>query len=101
MKRKYKIRISLLGLLVSLGFVVTAQDSVKHESNIQYVRELESAMKAVSKGKADVAFLLNPVRLDQMRDIVYEGNVMPQKSTDFYPKVLSGLVMYSLDQSGV
>jgi uncharacterized protein (DUF1015 family) len=78
------------------------EDAVKHESNIQYVRELEAALKTVSDGEADVAFLLNPVRLDQMRDIVYEGNVMPQKSTDFYPKVLSGLVMYSLDDdSGV
>ena len=76
-------------------------DAVKHESNIQYVRELDLAMKTVSEGKADVAFLLNPIRLDQMRDIVYEGNVMPQKSTDFYPKVLSGLVMYSLDEPSV
>jgi uncharacterized protein (DUF1015 family) len=33
-----------------------------------------------------------------MRDIAYEGRVMPQKSTDFYPKVLSGLMMYSLDR---
>jgi uncharacterized protein (DUF1015 family) len=56
-------------------------------------------MKLVADGNAQVAFLLNPVRLDQMREIVYEGNVMPQKSTDFYPKVLSGLVMYSLDES--
>ena len=76
-------------------------DAVKHESNIQYVRELDLAMKTVAEGKADVAFLLNPIRLDQMRDIVYDGNVMPQKSTDFYPKVLSGLVMYSLDEPSV
>jgi uncharacterized protein (DUF1015 family) len=76
-------------------------DAVKHESNIQYVRELDLAMKTVAAGKADLAFLLNPIRLDQMRDIVYEGNVMPQKSTDFYPKILSGLVMYSLDDPGV
>ncbi len=33
----------------------------------------------------------------RIRDIAYEGNVMPQKSTDFYPKVLSGLTMYSMD----
>jgi uncharacterized protein (DUF1015 family) len=72
------------------------EEAVSHESNISYIREFETALKAVAAG-AQVAFLLNPVRLDQMRDIVYEGNVMPQKSTDFYPKVLSGLVLYSLD----
>jgi len=73
------------------------EDAVKKESYITYVREREIAMDAVRSGRAQVAFLLNPTRLDQIRDIAYEGNVMPQKSTDFYPKVLSGLTMYSLE----
>jgi uncharacterized protein (DUF1015 family) len=73
------------------------EDAVKKESYITYVREREAAMEAVRSGQAQVAFLLNPTRLDQLRDIAYEGNVMPQKSTDFYPKVLSGLTMYSMD----
>jgi uncharacterized protein (DUF1015 family) len=73
------------------------EDAVKKESYISYVRERDAAINAVREGKAQVAFLLNPTRLDQMRDIAYEGNVMPQKSTDFYPKVLSGLTMYSMD----
>jgi uncharacterized protein (DUF1015 family) len=73
------------------------EDAVKKESHIAYVRERDAALNAVREGKAQVAFLLNPTRLDQIRDIAYEGNVMPQKSTDFYPKVLSGLTMYALD----
>ncbi len=73
------------------------EDAIRKESHITYVRDREAAMSAVRSGKAQVAFLLNPTRLDQMRDIAYEGNVMPQKSTDFYPKVLSGLTMYSLE----
>jgi uncharacterized protein (DUF1015 family) len=81
-------------LLVERCLGVT-EEAVKHESNISYVREFDAALQAVANG-AQVAFLLNPVRLEQMRDIVFEGNVMPQKSTDFYPKVLSGLVFYSL-----
>ena len=75
------------------------EEAVTHESNIRYVREFDAALKAVASRAAQIAFLLNPVRLEQMRDIVYEGDVMPQKSTDFYPKVLSGLVLYSLDES--
>jgi uncharacterized protein (DUF1015 family) len=74
------------------------EDAVKKESYIKYVREQESAISAVREGHAQVAFLLNPTRLDQVRDIAYEGNVLPQKSTDFYPKTLSGLAMYSMDQ---
>jgi uncharacterized protein (DUF1015 family) len=74
-----------------------SEEAVKKESYITYVRGRDEAMKMVQNQKAQVAFLLNPTRLDQMRDIAYEGNVMPQKSTDFYPKVLSGLTMYLLE----
>jgi uncharacterized protein (DUF1015 family) len=73
------------------------EESVKKESHITYVREREAAIDAVRQGKAQAAFLLNPTRLDQVRDIAYEGNVLPQKSTDFYPKVLSGLTIYAMD----
>ena len=74
-----------------------SQEAVTKESNISYVREFDAALKAVREGGAQIAFLLNPTQMDQMRDIAYAGQVMPQKSTDFYPKVLSGLMMYSLD----
>ena len=45
---------------------------------------------------ADIAFIVNPVRQEQVRDIAFGGEVMPQKSTDYYPKMLSGLTIYSL-----
>jgi uncharacterized protein (DUF1015 family) len=73
------------------------EDAVKKESHITYYREREAALKTVRDVNAQIAFLLNPTRLDQLRDIAFEGNVMPQKSTDFYPKVLSGLTIYSLE----
>jgi uncharacterized protein (DUF1015 family) len=40
---------------------------------------------------------MNPVHMQQLRDIAFAGDVMPQKSTDFYPKLLSGLTIYALD----
>ena len=46
---------------------------------------------------ADITFLMNPCRVSQVRDIAFAGEVMPQKSTDFYPKLLSGLTIYALD----
>jgi uncharacterized protein (DUF1015 family) len=73
------------------------EEAVKKESYITYVREREAAIAAVREGRAQAAFLLHPTRLDQVRDIAFEGNVLPQKSTDFYPKVLSGLTMYVMD----
>jgi uncharacterized protein (DUF1015 family) len=74
-----------------------SEEAVKKERFITYVREMDAALNAVRNGSAQAAFLLNPTGLHQMRDIAYEGNVMPQKSTDFYPKVLSGLTMYTLE----
>jgi uncharacterized protein (DUF1015 family) len=73
------------------------EEAVKKESHISYYRDGDAAVDAVRQGRGQVAFLLNPTRLDQIRDIAYEGNVLPQKSTDFYPKVLSGLTMYAME----
>jgi len=51
----------------------------------------------VTSGEADIAFLIKPITLDQLKDVSLSGDVMPQKSTDFYPKLLSGLAIYALD----
>jgi uncharacterized protein (DUF1015 family) len=40
---------------------------------------------------------MNPVSLDQLREVAFAGEVLPQKSTDFFPKLLSGLAIYALD----
>ena len=97
-EKERSLDVAVLHRLLLERCLEVTEDAVKHESHITYIREFDAALKMVASGNAQVAFLLNPVRLDQMRDIVYEGNVMPQKSTDFYPKVLSGLVLYSLDE---
>ncbi len=71
--------------------------SVTALDNIRYVRDATEAIADVQTGDANIAFLTKPVTLDQMRDISFSGEVMPQKSTDFYPKLLSGLAIYALD----
>jgi uncharacterized protein (DUF1015 family) len=73
------------------------EETVRAGSHIRYLREATEALAQVGSGNADVAFLIKPVTLDQMKDISLNLEVMPQKSTDFYPKLLSGLAMYALD----
>jgi uncharacterized protein (DUF1015 family) len=73
------------------------EETVRAGNNIRYYREVSEAVERVTSGKADVAFLIKPVTLEQMKDISLNLEVMPQKSTDFYPKLLSGLAMYTLD----
>ena len=67
--------------------------AVASESNLTYEREFAAAIEAVDRG-AQVAFLLNPVDVDVVMKVATSGEVMPQKSTDFYPKLLSGITMY-------
>jgi uncharacterized protein (DUF1015 family) len=71
--------------------------AVTAEKNLTYERETVSALDAVDRGAAQVAFLLNPCGVEQVVQIATSGEVMPQKSTDFYPKLLSGITMYRVD----
>jgi uncharacterized protein (DUF1015 family) len=78
------------------GLGITPQ-SVKAEANLSYEREAAAALDAVDSGAAQIAFLLNPCDVEEVVKIATSGEVMPQKSTDFYPKLMSGITMYSVD----
>jgi uncharacterized protein (DUF1015 family) len=79
------------------GVLKLSEESIRHQLNISYVRDAGEALEQVRSGKANIAFLMNPCRVQQVRDIAFADEVMPQKSTDFYPKLLSGLTIYALD----
>jgi len=68
--------------------------AVKAEENLAYEREAIAALDAVDSGRAQISFLLNPCDVEQVMKIATAGEVMPQKSTDFYPKLMSGITMY-------
>jgi uncharacterized protein (DUF1015 family) len=70
---------------------------VRDQTNIRYLRDAGEAVDLVHRGEADVAFLTNPVTMEQLREVAFAGDVMPQKSTDFFPKLLSGLAIYALE----
>jgi uncharacterized protein (DUF1015 family) len=74
-----------------------SEEAIRNQESVSYCREVEEALAQVRSGKAQAAFLMNPVRLEQLREVAFGGDVMPQKSTDFYPKMLSGLTIYALD----
>jgi uncharacterized protein (DUF1015 family) len=77
-----------------------SEESIRNQQNISYVRDAAEALSLVrgaSGTRANIAFLLNPCRMAQVRDVAFASEVMPQKSTDFYPKLLSGLTIYALD----
>jgi uncharacterized protein (DUF1015 family) len=72
--------------------------AVRDEKNTRYIRGAEPAIAEVRRGAAQAAFLLEPTPIDDMARIAFAGGVMPQKSTDFYPKLLSGLCIYRVER---
>jgi len=76
-----------------------SEESIRNQQNLSYVRDAFEALSQVrgESARANIAFLMNPCHMSQVRDVAFAGEVMPQKSTDFYPKLLSGLTIYALD----
>ena len=83
------------------GVLKLSEESIRNQQNLSYVREPAEALAAVRAegggAGANIAFLMNPCKVHAMREVALAGEVMPQKSTDFYPKLLSGLTAYALD----
>ena len=79
------------------GVLKLSEESIRNQQNLSYLRDAAEAIAQVRRGEANLAFLMNPCPVQKVRDIAFAGEVMPQKSTDFYPKLLSGLTAYALD----
>jgi len=79
------------------GALGLSEESIRNQENIRYVRDAAEAMEQVRSGECNVAFLTNSARMEQVRDVAFADEVMPQKSTDFFPKLLSGFTIYALD----
>ena len=84
------------------GVLQLSEESIRNQQNLSYLRDASEALdrvreKSSSKGAANIAFLMDACPVQQVRDVAFAGEVMPQKSTDFYPKLLSGLTAYALD----
>jgi uncharacterized protein (DUF1015 family) len=73
------------------------EEAVRDEKHLRYMRGLDAAVEEARQGKAQIAFLLKPTSVEQVAGTSFAGGVMPQKSTDFYPKVLTGLAIYKLE----
>jgi len=82
----------LLGKALGIG-----EQAVREEKHLRYIRGLDAALDEARSGAAQIAFLLKPTSVQQVADTSFGGGVMPQKSTDFYPKLLSGLTISRLE----
>jgi len=97
-ERQRALDVAQLHKLVLEGTLRLSEEDIRAQKHLRYHRDAHEAVNQVRQG-ANVAFLMNPVRMEQIRDIAFGGEVLPQKSTDFYPKLLSGLTAYSLEEA--
>ncbi len=79
-----------------LKYFVLDRLGIKSE-DIVYTKDINEAAQMVDEGLAELSFILNPVKVKQLKNIALNGERMPPKTTYFYPKVLSGLTVYSLE----
>jgi uncharacterized protein (DUF1015 family) len=87
----------LLHALILENVMSIDRQDVREQKHLRYVREAEQAINEIASGQAQIAFLLNPTPIEAVCENAFAGQVLPQKSTDFYPKLLSGLTMYWMD----
>lgn len=89
-----KLDVSILHKIILEHIIGIDQENI--ENHVKYTRVDEEAIKFVDEGKYDLSFLMNATKINEIKDIADAGEHMPQKSTYFLPKMLSGLVMYKM-----
>jgi len=92
-----RLDVILLHRLILEQILRINPQAVREERNLTYHREFPAAAAAVARGEAQLCLLLNSTPVQAVRDNALAGLTLPQKSTDFYPKLLTGLALYWLD----
>ena len=89
--------VSILHTLILERLMGIDKENMAKQINLTYTRSDEEAISEVNSKKAQCAFLLNPTRVEEIKNVALAGEKMPQKSTYFYPKLITGLTMNKLD----
>jgi uncharacterized protein (DUF1015 family) len=90
------IDVTVLTQLVFMKMLDFDQARLDNHELIGYASTAEQALEKVAHGEYDIAFLLNPTPIEQVKHVAEAGLIMPRKATYFYPKVISGLVINDL-----
>ncbi len=88
-----QLDVTVLHTLVLERLLGIDKENMANQKNLTYTRDLNEALTEVDNGNANCCFLLNPTRVSEIRDVAAAGEKMPQKSTYFYPKLITGLTM--------
>ena len=95
-----QLDVTVLHSVILKDILGISPEAQVQKKNLEYVRDSQEAFQAVLKGSAQLAFVMNATKIQQVRDVAVSGYTMPQKSTFFYPKLLSGLVINDMNAGG-
>lgn len=90
--------VTILTHLIFSRLLDISQERLDDQGLIKYSSRADHAVSQVVSGQADMAFIMNPAKIKQVQEIAQEGLIMPRKTTYFYPKALTGLVMNDLSR---
>ncbi|HEY4619995.1 MAG TPA: DUF1015 domain-containing protein [Nitrospirota bacterium] len=88
-----RLDVSILQSLILQDILGFSEDSISRQENLCYVKDVDDSIRKVRDEEYQAAFLLNATKIEEIRDVTETGERMPQKSTYFYPKCLTGLVI--------
>jgi uncharacterized protein (DUF1015 family) len=89
--------VSILHVLILDRLLGINESKLVSQSNVDYARDREACIQRVDEGRYQAVFFLNPTTVEQVQRVALLGERMPQKSTDFYPKLLTGLVFLKMN----
>ena len=92
-----QLDVSVLHTLILEKVLGIDKENMANQTNLTYTKFFEEAIMKVDSGEFQCSFILNPTRVTDIRDVAAAGEKMPQKSTYFYPKMITGMVMNDLD----
>lgn len=88
--------VTILHKILLEDYLGIDEKALEAKTNLDYIRYRDNALESLKDGKYQAAFILNPTSVEEVKKIADKGEKMPQKSTDFYPKLLTGLVINKL-----
>ncbi|MFC1903550.1 DUF1015 domain-containing protein [Chloroflexota bacterium] len=91
-----ELDVSILHSVLLRHFLGIDAKALAEERNVRYEKEAEEAIRKVKAGDFQMIFLVNPTRVEQVEKVAMRGERMAQKSTDFFPKLITGMVMNKL-----
>jgi uncharacterized protein (DUF1015 family) len=91
-----KLDVSILHNILLDKYLGIDKKALAAKSNLDYIRYRDNALTKLAEDKYQAAFILNPTSVEEVKKIADQDEKMPQKSTDFYPKLLTGLVINKL-----